>query len=176
MKYLRFGKVPENGRSINWLALTPGQREDLTGSENPAKDILTYKRFARSWSRVNLDEVFEAGVSCFRQEDGLPVVTTIAEAISLAARIDGHMGDLFQVTGEEVGIGTDGEPLVKVESSERIMYDKNELVFCLIEQLKNHFEEVSGEVELTSSDSLNHFFTDGEYYTYKGLTFRGQWN
>lgn len=131
-KYLRFGEIPKNEKSINFKKITFSQSEDFTwalknvGYDGALKDIP--------------EKALENGVSVFVMgADGLPVLHTMKEAVSLSCRIGDGL-KIYQVSGEEVGAGNDGEPLiknVKIEKQRRISVEK--LAQCVIAFLAAHF-------------------------------------
>ena len=83
-------------------------------------------------------KAFEPGVSVFEMgQDGLPILRNMNQAASLACRI-GYK--IYQVTGNEVGTGHDGEPLIRnirVEKSRRI--NDESLIHHILTFLSEHF-------------------------------------
>lgn len=129
-KYLRFGEIPKNERSINFLKMNFSQKDDFSW----------YKEmFGMNEAMKHVPEkALENGVSVFEMgKDGLPVLHNMRECNSLACRI-GYK--IYEVTGDEVGEGNDGEPLIKnivVSKSRRI---KNEvLIRHILTFLAGHF-------------------------------------
>lgn len=60
-------------------------------------------------------DAFEPGLSVFRiSQDGFPVIENMCQVFSMCARLEESM---YFVTGEEIGEGNDGEPLINVESA-----------------------------------------------------------
>ena len=120
-KYLRFGEIPVNEKSINFLKLNFSQKENFAweleniGFEEAIKSIP--------------ENAFESGVSVFEMgRDGMPALHAMKEAVSLSCRIGDGL-KIYQVSGDEVGRGNDGEPLiknVKIEKSRRISAEKLE--------------------------------------------------
>lgn len=83
------------------------------------------------------EDAFEPGLSVFEMsEDGLPVVDSVALAISLSHRIG---EPVYEVSGVEVGRGHDGEPLVTVETVESHQIADNDLVQVAIRFLQTVF-------------------------------------
>ena len=112
-KYLRFGEIPKNERSINFLKMNFSQKDDFTWyKETHGID--------EAMQHVP-EKALENGVSVFEMgKDGMPILHNMRECNSLACRI-GYK--IYQVTGDEVGHGNDGEPLIRsvvVEKSRRI--------------------------------------------------------
>ncbi len=103
--YVRFGEIPEGGRS------TTGKQEAL--------------RKGNYLEAFFASDDFEEGVSCFRArkaEDGF-YECDLSPSIGLRAmffivRVEGRPA--FELFGEEVGTGQDGEPVLRVERAEPI--------------------------------------------------------
>lgn len=129
--YLRFGEIPKDERSINFIKMSNRRNDDFSWAldTNGYEDALKYVP----------ERAFERGVSVFEMgEDGMPVLHNIREVSSLACRI----GDkkIYQVTGDEVDRGNDGEPLiinVKIEKRRRIKNEKLEK--HILTYLAKHF-------------------------------------
>lgn len=90
-QYIRFGYIPKSGRSLNYLKLSGNEREDLTemieGTDKEPEEILKEWIDYFGWKK-SVDECFEIGVSVFKADaDGLPIIETMEQAESLAARI-----------------------------------------------------------------------------------------
>ena len=102
-KYLRFGEIPENGKSINFMRMRNYQREDFSWDLRAVGADAAYAKLP--------EKVFEEGVSVFElNENGLPKLDNMILVIALASRI----GDsIYEVTGDEVGRGNDDEPLIR---------------------------------------------------------------
>ena len=105
MRYLRFGEIPENEKSINWYKVSLDDQRDFSWAlENYGyKDALRQIR--------NLDEVLEDGVSAFEiDENNNPILSTE----ELKNTYNSYTGNRksYLVEGDEIGRGTDGEPLI----------------------------------------------------------------
>lgn len=102
-KYLRFGEIPKNEKSINFLRMRIYQRENFSWDLEAFGSDVAYSKLP--------EKVFEEGVSVFElNEDGLPKLDNMSMVIALALRI----GDsIYEVTGDEVGRGNDDEPLIR---------------------------------------------------------------
>lgn len=124
-KYMRFGNIPTSERSINFLALTFEQNEDLTediimnNEEDPAGYLEWLVEAAnkglrdRKWTKVNLNEAIENGVSAFEMDEN---GNAIADNEQLKKDLEFRMketGACYIITGEETGKGKSGEPLLK---------------------------------------------------------------
>ena len=120
-KYLRFGEIPSGERSINFLKLRIQENKDFAWTKGNSG-------YGEAVSQVP-EKAFEPGVSVFEMGvDGLPVLHNMREARSLAGRIGCK---IYQVSGDEVGRGNDGEPLIK-----NIKVDKTRRI--TVENLEKH--------------------------------------
>ena len=117
-RYLRFGKIPEDEKSVNFKKMPFSVNEDF------GADVvfLGYKEAIK-----NVPEKYkENGISVFEIENNLPKLQNLKLIYSLVARLD---MPIFEITGEEVGRGADGEPLlvnIRVVKCRRI--SKNTLI------------------------------------------------
>lgn len=105
MRYLRFGEIPENEKSINWYKVSLDDQRDFSWAlENYGyKDALRQIR--------NLDEVMEKGVSVFElNENNQPVLNT--ESLKNTYNSYNDSRKMYIVVGDEIGRGVDGEPLI----------------------------------------------------------------
>lgn len=149
MKCLRFGEIPKNCKSVNFLKLTNVQSEDFTY----ACEVGSYEE-----ALANLpEEAFESGLSVFEiDENGLPKLSNLQLVSSMLARLD---APIYEISGEQVGTGNDGEPLVeveKVEKKRRVSMEKliNHAISTLCRNFKN--AEFSGNAD--ASDCFLHSF------------------
>ena len=102
MKYLRFGKLPESGKSINFLRLSFAENEVFTEKLNTSGYIEAVAGLPA--------HCFEPGLSVFEMDaDGLPVLSNINLVRSLSVRIG---APVYEIAGEVTGTGADGEPLI----------------------------------------------------------------
>lgn len=132
MKAIRFGEIPNSGKSLNYLKLTADQRSDVSEMDhaNLESEIRYFIENVNSWKRVDYDGLWECGVSVFEEENGLPVIRNERQSKSLKNRI----GDtIYLVEGERVGTGEDGEPLINITSATKIEIDKAVLESLLME-------------------------------------------
>ena len=109
--FIRFGQVPEEGRSINWKALSFRQQSSVTYSLRMGDSIeeAIWKEFAFTGDEEPVG-LWEAGISAFRaDENGLPMIENEDLRKSLEARIG---DELFAIDADEIGTGADGEPLL----------------------------------------------------------------
>ncbi|ULQ49069.1 hypothetical protein [Liquorilactobacillus nagelii] len=75
------------------------------------KEYLRFKAIPKdekSWNFI--EEKYENGVSAFELADGKPVFSNLQLISSFTSRRD---DDAYIVTGDKVGVGFDGEPLLK---------------------------------------------------------------
>lgn len=130
MKYLRFGELPESGKSINFLRLSFAESEAFTEKLNTSGYIEAVAGLPA--------HCFEPGLSVFEMDaDGLPVLSNINLARSLSVRIG---APVYEISGEIAGTGADGEPLlknIKIIKKRRITKDK--LINCILCALVSHF-------------------------------------
>lgn len=131
MKYIRFGEIPKNGKSVNFLKMNGNEREDFTYWIRTGNIECAYESIS--------EDKFEKGLSVFELgSDGMPVLENLKMISSLAIRTGENA---YIVEGERVGTGNDGEPLVEVEKVEKVELDQKELRNHIIETLKRNFEK-----------------------------------
>lgn len=149
MRYLRFGEIPENGKSVNFLKLTSSQNEDFTYT----CEVSSYEE-----ALAELPEnCFEDGLSVFEiDENGMPKLNNLQLVSSMLARLDSKV---CEVSGKQVGTGNDGEPLIaveKVEKKRRI--SKEKLINHAISTLCKNFKNAEFVGNLGDSDCQLHSF------------------
>lgn len=102
--YLRFGEIPKNEKSVNFLKMSCYKNEDFSS-------FLDCNEYEEALDCLD-EEHFENGVSVFKKDvDGLPFLGNLMQISSLLARIDNKK--IFEIEADMVGEGNDGEPLVK---------------------------------------------------------------
>lgn len=113
-KYIRFGEIPDCERSLNYLKINFDQQEDIRWSDKQPFDAAKWcKKNCNSWKNVDIESIFEPGVSVFdMDENGKPVLNNEALSSSWNVRKE-QKKPCYIVTGDVVGIGQDGEPLLK---------------------------------------------------------------
>lgn len=152
MHYLRFGKIPKNGKSINFMKMTFQQSEDFSyclenfGYEKAAEEVP--------------EECFEQGLSVFKMgKNGLPVIETIQQVRSLLARLN---EPAFEVTGKEVGAGQDEEPLINgVQILKKRRFLREKIVSHVLRVMVSNFahcEKISNEAP--TDLALHSFYKD----------------
>lgn len=105
MRYVRFGEIPPEERSINFRKMSLDDNSDFTWECEHYGAELAY-------SRVK-EKDFEAGVSVFAADENGNV---IADTDILKSDLEFRLKEkcvAYLVEGEEVGKGVDGEPLIK---------------------------------------------------------------
>lgn len=129
-RYLRFGEVPEDEKSVNFKKMPFSVNEDFGADV----EFLGYKEAIK-----NVPEKYkENGISVFEIENNLPKLQNLKLIYSLVARLD---IPIFEVTGEEVGRGADGEPLlVNIRAVKRCRISKNTLVNLIIKIMCKNFK------------------------------------
>ena len=150
--YLRFGEIPECGKSINFFKMTNSQNETFTYYLNIGEIGLAFGSVP--------SDAFENGLSVFELDEyGMPVLTNLQLVSSLLARINKVA---YIVTGEEIQKGNDGEPLIKLEKIENSKeFDKNALIDYALSVLQSNFEmQEYNEEENYGSNELFHFFAE----------------
>lgn len=163
MKFLRFGKIPESGKSVNFLKMTNNQVDNFSF----CADIGDMEQ---AYEYVPTD-AYEPGLSVFRMTpDGLPEIGNMRRIYSLCARLD---ESAYIVTGEEVGQGNDDEPLVMVESVKPAEIIKDQLVNLILSTLKNVFANAVYDASTDFGiNEINAFYTKGkEEFCFNGWTF-----
>ncbi len=106
--YIRFGEIPENERSVNFMKMKLVENEDFTLYMSWGDDRETAWWHA---SKRPFEEVLEQGVSVFEYRKGFPVADTASLAQALQ-RLLSEARPIDLVTGKRVGTGQDGEPLL----------------------------------------------------------------
>lgn len=130
MKYLRFGEIPEGGKSINFLRLSFAENEAFT-------EKLNASGYSEAVAALPAD-CLEPGISVFEMDaDGLPVLSSINLVRSLSVRIG---APVYEISGEVAGTGADGEPLITgVNVIKRRRISKEKLINCILCALVSHF-------------------------------------
>jgi len=107
----------------------------------------------------------ENGVSVFDLENGLPILNTL----QLVDDFSGRYGKpYFFVTGEEIGKGFDGEPVLN--NVEIISLADLDVTSITLNVLDNCFETKTGELK-ENENEIHRFFLNGLEVSYKGFTY-----
>lgn len=151
MKYLRFGKIPKNGKSVNFLKLTNDQNEDFTYACEIGETEQAFAELPES--------AFEDGVSVFEMdESGMPRLDNLRLVSSMLSRID---YPLYEVEGDEVSRGNDGEPLISVLKAKESHIGREDLLLHAISVLCKSFKSSKFEGGVDGgSVRLGHFFVE----------------
>lgn len=141
-KYIRLGEIPAGGKSINFLKLTKNQKDNFCCASIP-------------------EECKECGVSVFMiGNDGMPVFENLRQVSSFCCRYGNKR--IYEVTGEEVGSGQDGEPLlsnVKIIKSRRISAEKARA--CVLSFMCQNFKNIqTGDDPESDELGFFHFYED----------------
>lgn len=103
-KYLRFGEIPPNEKSINFIKLSLNDNSDFSY-------FLSLGLIDKAYSCIPAD-CFEMGVSCFdTDKNNAPILLNDKLRNDYDSRIE-RGEKLYLVTGREIGRGQDGEPLL----------------------------------------------------------------
>ena len=172
--YIRFGKIPTSEQSINYMSLSYDAMDSLRDDEELTPELAKWlKENDRDWRKVNLDNLFEKGVSVFKADSkGMPIIDNMKQLISLSERVD---KDIYSVKGKEVGTGRDDEPLLKNVKSQQVKLTQQQLENHIINTLKKNFKTVEGKLDRTASKSIHPYWSNEDnafQFSYKGLTFK----
>lgn len=145
-RYLRFGEIPPGEKSVNYLK--------MSGKEKDQFNLILEDSPEEAFDLIGNDQK-EAGVSVFEiGTDGFPIFENLKQAASFCCRA----GELpaFEVTGQEVGKGQDGEPLIcGVKKIKRRRISAQKAVEHVRRFMCSHFSDIKpGE---PSEDPLGFF-------------------
>lgn len=171
MKYFRFGNIPKNEKSICWFKLSFDQQSDISYALKCGESLDD----ALQAAGVDTEDVFEIGVSVFRMDaDGLPEIQNLQQLVSMVSRIG---QTAYTMTGEQVGTGTDAEPLItRIENVTESTATETDLVTKAEKILAENYGKIETEDE--SSDKI--YVVDGGYKDFAGnlvehsVTYRGK--
>lgn len=120
-RYVRFGEIPAEEESANFLSLSRDQNERVSYYMRQGMT----PREALEKAGINPKGKFENGVSSFFLDDeGLPRLETASQLRTFYWHTYMRVGTdkeeaMFSYNGSQSGIGTDGEPIVKGLQSAR---------------------------------------------------------
>lgn len=142
-KYIRFGEIPSNEKSVNFIKLSFIQNDNFTCA-------LDHGDTAGAYDCIP-DDAFEPGVSVFDcRDDFLPILSNLRQIRSMLGRID-HT--CYVVTGDQVGTGQDSEPLIRcVKIVKKIEIEKKAILDYVLEILLKHFENSTFDESLIVDD------------------------
>ena len=163
-KFLRFGKIPSSGKSINFFKMTNEENENFTYN-------LEIGEIEQAFEMVP-EYAYEAGLSVFDVSDnGMPYLPNMQLITSLLGRLD---DTAYIVSGQEIERGNDGEPLIvfdKIECEKNI--DKKEMMDYVISILKSKFDYFEyNEEENYNSNQVFYFNANGGEWCLNGWTFK----
>lgn len=146
-RYLRFGEIPKNGNSINFLKLTFDQQEDFNFNIKTGD-------YERAISCVPSD-AYEKGTSVFEMDNnGMPVLSNLHLVTSLLSRID---YPVYEVSGEIVGTGNDLDPIISdIQIIKRRRMDKKKLIDHVLYTMISNFRFV--EYTESNNNERNQIF------------------
>lgn len=141
--YIRFGEIPPSEKSVNFIKLSFIQNESFTYALDNGDTVGAYDRVP--------DDAFEPGVSVFDcYDDFLPILGNLRQTKSLLGRIN---YPCYVVTGDQVGTGQDGEPLIRcVKIVKKIEIEKSALLEYVLEILIKHFENSTFDESIVDDD------------------------
>ena len=139
-KFIRFGEIPKDERSLNYKKLTDEQKREITieieyldEDETPREAVESLMEYS-NWKDVDIEDIFEKGVSVYKQdENGLPIIENLDQAMSLAHRINSKA---YSVTGTVVGTGQDNEPLITGVKATEVNITREQLQETISNALK----------------------------------------
>ena len=142
MKHIRFGKIPKDGKSVNYFKLSFEQQDNLEYEEYP-------------------EEAKEIWLSVFNMENNLPILENLQLVSTLHDRVK-HGYTAYIVTGNKVADGNDGEPLLSnVKILEEYQYTKDEMFKYIISVLIEKYQNHSGEyIDAESRIFFGTFYTE----------------
>ena len=158
-EYIRFGEIPDNGKSVNYLKMTFSQNQNFTDALDNGLSYLDALKYAVG--EDNIDDYLESGISVFKMDsDGLPKLENLEQIRSLISRLNTN---IYSVNGTQVGNGQDNEPTVSVISSTKLSITKTALVNKIEKVLAQNYSTVIQGDGDTATD--NKIFTFN--YTYR---------
>ena len=149
--YIRLGEIPVDGRSVNFLKMTSSQKDAFHDTE-----------IGGAGTRADIpEECKEGGVSVFEiGKDGMPVFENLRQVSSFCCRYGNEK--IYEVSGEEVGSGQDGEPLlsdVDIIKSRRISAEKASA--CVLSFMCRNFKSIQPGSDPDGSElGFFHFYED----------------
>lgn len=163
MKYLRFGEIPKNGKSINFFKITNDQSDYFS-------DCIRMGYIDQAYENIP-EDAYEPGLSVFDMDaNGLPVLGALRRMISLCARLD---DPAYIVNGNQIGEGNDREPLVVINSAKPVQIEKEKLISLILEEMKKGFKNTVYDPDADFSSNQILFFHTGQKteYCFNGWTF-----
>ena len=172
--FVRFGKRFKHGKSINYLAMNPRIKEEYSYKLAELQYGYIDEDEFNKWCEEALEDfVWEPHTSCFYCDikTNLPIVNNVSQAKTLIGFIQRFEENLpcqsFLVKGNQVGVGTDKEPLVDVTQEEEINYNIDDLIHVVLNTMKRGFQQ--SQYASDSTDDFIHL--RGDIYQYKNMIF-----
>lgn len=161
--FLRFGEIPKNEKSINFLKLTFDEIDEFQDYVN----MLGYNEAIENIPEYALED----GVSCFSlDETGKPILNNMRLLKSFCLRINKEKA--YIINAEQTGIGNDGEPLVKnIKITEMLPPSTEDMAKVVVDILKANFTNAKYDKKADDLKlyHLYHFYDEEQYY----YVFRG---
>ena len=152
-KYLRFGEIPKNEKSINFMKLNFQQQEDFSyfRKNNDIEKAL----------ELIPGDAFEDGISVFEMdENGMPILNNLNLIKSFLSRFQKEKA--FEVSGAVAGFGIDNEPLLKnVEVLKNRRLNKEKCIMHVLKILISNFKYCE-KVKNASDDLVVYEFVTRE--------------
>lgn len=156
-RYIRYGEIPANERSFNFMRMPLEYIQDFAwardafGYEEAAKSLIgkmEHKNERRKSRGLEELRYLEDGVSVFIMSDqGREIADNADLERSLQTRREDRIKK-YIVTGEEVGIGQDGEPLIRnVKIIEEVSPDDPLYSVDVFERIDRTQETIQAENE-----------------------------
>lgn len=141
--YIRFGEIPSNEKSVNFIKLSFDQNSDFTHAIDHGDTVGAYDRVP--------DDAFEPGVSVFGcRDDFFPILSNLRQIRSMLWRINYQC---YVVTGDRVGTGQDGEPLIRnIKIVKKIKIKKDVILDYVLELLLKNFVNSTFDVSYDDND------------------------
>ena len=150
--YLRFGEIPESGKSVNFLKMGLRRSEDFNY-------CMSIGDIEGAFECVP-EDAFEEGISVFSiDKNGMPELSNLQLACSMLSRIDDA---IYEVTGEEIDTGNDGEPILKdTKIVKRRRIRKEKLFDHVLSVLISNFRSCEfNEIEDCDSNKIYRFYRE----------------
>ena len=131
--YLRFGEIPKNEKSVNFLKMSFSKNEDFSF-------FLDCNEYEEALNCLD-EKHFESGVSVFKKDvDGLPLLENLMQITSLLARIGSK---IYEVEAMEIEKGNDNEPLIRnIRVIKQRRINKEKLLEKILAKLIQNFKNV----------------------------------
>ena len=162
-KYIRFGEIPPNERSVNFIKMTLDQVDAFSWAIGAMKAEEAYTEYVP-------EKALEPGVSVFEMDkNGNPLLKNIGLVRSYCKRAEDEKA--YIVTGDPVGTGHDGDILIK---NVNIIGTHTPSDQTIINELKKHFSSRTFNPEEERSGFLSYcdWRTDEKQHSFRGWVFK----